>query len=119
MRIPIPVPIRYQYKVYKYSPKLTQRSKAVGYFIGGPTFLVYALFWYCILFAILTSIGIPDSPAIIVGFASLYPLHRILKKIRENAFRKLDEQYIKEIQALQDTDPQKYYQILMELRGVK
>ncbi|MBE6935473.1 MAG: hypothetical protein E7458_03115 [Ruminococcaceae bacterium] len=107
--------ISYSYKSYKYFPKLTRRSKVLGYFTGGPTFALYALIWVAVAFALLTSAGMSDNPAMLISFGSLVLLYFLLKYIRKIGSRKLDEKCLKEIQKLQSTDPQKYQQILSDI----
>ena len=77
---------------------------------------IYSWFWLGFLGYLMEVFDISPSNVIsILGFASLLIPYFLLKKLRKNAFAKLDKKYIDQVNALRYSDPAKFNEIVMEL----
>jgi len=110
----------YESKYYPGFPDLTGKSRRIGMFTCGTwVFLVYGIFWISIVAALLESLGMDYDTGMWIAIASLFGLYFFLKDYRKKAFAKLDKEYIEKVNALRTTNPQKYYEIMMELQRKK
>ncbi len=110
----------YESKDYPGFPKLSKKSQRIGMLTCGTwVFLVYGFLWLAIVAGLLENLGMEYDTGVWIAIASLIGLYFVLKNYRKKAFAKLDQEYIDSVNALRTTDPQKFYEIMMELQRRK
>lgn len=109
----------YEYKNFEGAPELTRKSKTVGNLSSWPMWLLCGgLFLGSIFSALLTSIGISEDPAMIIGIVGAAALSRsVLKSWRNKTNEKLQQQYIAKLNVMRDTNPAEYYRIIQVLQS--
>ena len=101
--------IHYEAKDYPCAPKLTRKSKRIGYLTCG-TFVtfVYGSFIMIVGNGILMSLNVKEDVAMWLSVAAVVAVYFLLKNVRKKAFAKMDKQYMEELRKWQEADPEKY-----------
>ena len=108
----------YQYQDFPGAPWLTGISKFVGKLTASPLWYIFvSLIVGSLLDRVWPYFGIDSGffalVSLVLGFVLVYFIHKF---IRTKCGEILQKRYIAKVNALKDTDPAKYYEIMMELQ---
>ena len=108
----------YQYQDFPGAPGLTCISSFIGKLTASPLWYIFvSVLVYCGLDRILNYFDIDNAYFLILSFAFSFTLvYHVHKFIRNKCAQILQKRYIVKVNALKDSNPAKYYEIMVGLQ---